>query len=526
MTLHHRQMFSNNEIEANNNNVTFKTNLSNSMGPAMFILASGVTISLMTLFIIALITQWQSILLVLHYAVFVIAGLAGLAALYAMIWGATQAWIAISHAWAEHVFSSDQKRRNSVYSVGANHVVYDTTANVSVAQLSQRITQNYKDHDAPTIIDADVNELSNAPSFYDLTHAANGLIIQLAKENQNVKASDKKFVWGYTADGQPRILKFGDVRSLALSGMNGTGKTVTLGFISSQAALYGFELVLVDAHLGHEEAISNFLKGLQNRMVCEPTNGSNCDRTFEMVANELKVRKANPDKTFKPWLFVIDELPGLVREHKRTNPDLVNFMLETLTALNDEGRKYGMFAIAAGQRWKQASSGSADFRQSFPAQMQHKNAASEVELLLGCTATEAATGVKLKKGQVIMCDSIDTMVLMSIPLTTPDDVDAVSSVANAMYGVSLKIVEMPPKCTRNAYEMSEMDFRNDNEMAWEAKRDMFRELFRQNAPKNRYMSEIWGAKPGDNAKYHQFLDEYEQMLDEITEETDARVQVD
>lgn len=522
MTLHHKQMFSNNDIEANNNNVTFKTNLSNSMGPALLVLASTISISLLALFFTAMITHFAVIVNLLYYALYVIAGLAGILGL---AWVSKTVWIWFGHAAAEWDFSRAQKRRNSVYSVGQNHVVYDTSQPVAVAQLAQRITQNYRDQDAPTIVDADPSQLSNAPSFYELTHASNGLIIKLARENQSLEPADKKFVWGYTSDG-PRILKFGDVRSVAISGMNGTGKTVTLGFISSQAALYGFELVLVDEHLGHKEAITNFLKGLQNRMVCEPVNGENSEQTFRLVANELKVRKQNPDEQYKPWLFVIDELPGLIRGSKRTNPELVSFILETLTDLNDQGRKYGLFVIAAGQRWKQASSGSADFRQSFPAQIQHKNAASEIELLLGCTATEAGVGVKLQKGQVIMCDSIDTMVLQSIPLTTPDDVDEVSRIANAMYGVSLKIVEMPTKRPRNAAEMPEIPMRNTDEMAWEAKIEMFRDLMSQNAPKVRYMTEIWGAKPGDNAKYRKFLDEYDQILDLVTQEEDSdRVQV-
>jgi len=504
----HKHTFSNNDIEANHNNVTFKTNIAQSAGPALTVLATTVSFTLFTLFIVALITQWQNIILLTYYAVYLIAGLS---ALTLSIYMLTCCWIWLSHAYAEWIFSRDQKRRNAVYSIGRNHVAYDKSADIAVAQLTQRMTNNYKG-ETPSVVDAEVEDALSAPSFSTLL--TNGMIIALARENKNFIASDKKFCMGYTNDG-PRMVKFGDVRSMAISGMNGSGKTATMSFISAQAVLFGFALVIVDHHLDAEQSISNKLSGLRNFMVCKPSKEREGLLAFQLVANELEIRRNKPSQTFRPWLVVIDELPGMVRWMRRNCEKEIRMVLDILTAINDEGRKYGLFLIAGGQRWKQASSGSANLRESFAAQLQHKNAPPEVALLMGCAASEAEKAMRLPVGHMLVNDSVDFMLHTVVPLTDAYDINKVAEIASQLYS---KISGRNTEILRNIPETPNFDVRNDSEMAWEAKVDTFRDLTIKNYSQTEIIAEIWGAKPGDNKKYRDAREEYDLIKQQIVEE--------
>jgi hypothetical protein len=512
--LHHKQTFSNNAVEANENKVHITTNFAHSAGPAITVLSGTLSLVGFMLFVALLIKHFNEVVSVITILFYLAAGSVSVWVVCMIL---TQCWIMFSHAKAEHVFSSAQNRRNAVFSVGVNHVAYDSNSGVAVAKLAEKTTNNYRD-EAPIVESEALAKLGTAPT---MSEVMKNHLVSLAQENRHLLMTDKRFCMGYTLNG-PRFEKFGNVRSIAIGGKNGTGKTSTIAFFSLQAVLYGFQLVIIDPHIGNPESIANKLEPVANFMVRPAASQAQLVDVLSAVNDELENRKLTPSTVYQPWVIVLDELPAMIRKAKGT--DGISTIINAIAAINDEGRKYGMFMIAGGQRWKQSSSGSADVRQSFPAVITHKNSLSEVALLMDCTPSEATLGTQLSIGQVYINDSVESMMHTAIPFVAAQDAPIVARVAESFRNfdeMPTNVIEMPRKIS----EMPEIVSEIPRERSWEDKLALFRELHTQKAKKVRYMNEIWGAKAGDNEGYNTFKREFAEMSQivcrEIEEEEES-----
>jgi hypothetical protein len=244
-----------------------------------------------------------------------------------------------------------------------------------------------------------------------------------------------------------------------------------------------------------------------------------------MVWNELLRRKSSDSSNDAPWLIVLDELPAMIREHRGSEG--FEIIDKTLTAVNDEGRKYGMFLAAGSQRWKQTSVGKADLRQSFPTQICHRNAVPEVALFMSCTNKEAIDGSRLPKGQAFVNDSVEFMTRTQFPYTTEEDSYVVGKICG-LTPLTALVTESSENHSKpqNVLEISRKPVENMYETSPEAALERFRELWYKNATKSEIFAEIFGnPKPGDNKAYKTARAAYDAMLVQILEEDDAAIEL-
>lgn len=494
---YNKQKYSNSEV--NDNKINVVTHFSQSAGPALSALA---VFFILIMSIIFGITMWKHFNVVEQIGFYiVVAVLIAFGVLVISFMGSRSAifWF---DAYERFIESRGQKQRNGILAITETVIAYNSEAPIAIARTSANSSQ-FRDEQEQTI-EGSITELQPAPKFADLLPE----LERMSKEDWNKPAAEKRICMGFTVNGMRTVL-FGDVRSIAVSGIQGFGKSVTLACIALQAVLNGFRLIVVDPHANNEESITYKLRGVVNSIV-QQADGSGLIEVLSMVWDELKRRKTPNQVQGSPWMVVMDELPAMVRENRGQKE--YKTIEDSILAIVDEGRKYGIFLVAGSQRWKQNAVGAADIRQAFPAQIIHRNAPTEAMILMACPANEAQKVLHLQKGYAYINDSTDIMVPTSIPYTTEEDGFSVARMRPA------EISERP----RNIIEMSRNTDEIQPETSWEERLERFSEMVARNATKGEILAEIFGnPKPGDNKAYRQACMDYEEMLETVMEEAEA-----
>ena len=513
-----RQNFDKSEVGGVDNKINVVTNLTNSATPALFLLSAFVVFILLIVFIIVLITHFLIIETVGFWITTLIMGSFGFFTMSFLGSKSVVFWI---DTYERLIVARGQKQRNAILAITPDMIAYNHLEPVAIVGPHKIRELTERTGSEENTIEGTAIDITNVPNFQQLLPE----LQQLANEDQSKPASKKRIHLGFTANG-PRILQFEDVRSIAVSGVQGFGKTVTLAFLVLQCVLHGFKIVLCDPHANNVEGLANKVRGIGSAIV-RSAAGTELLSVFEMVWNELIRRKSSDCSKDAPWLIVLDELPAMIRENRGTNG--FEIIDKTLTAVNDEGRKYGMFLAAGSQRWKQTTVGKTDLRQSFPTQICHRNAVPEVALFMSCTNKEAIDGSRLPKGQAFVNDSVEFMTRTQFPFTTEQDsytvgqicgltpLEALTTETHERYSKPQNILEIGRKSNENLYETSP-----------HAALERFREMWYKNATKSEILDEIFGGpKPGDNKAYKSACAAYtvllEQILEEETNEEDDEV---
>jgi hypothetical protein len=511
-----RQKFDKSDVGGVDNKVNIVTNLSHSATPALFLLAAFIVFILLIVFIIVLITHF---LIIETVGFWITAGIMSSFGFCSMSFlGAKGAgfWI---DTYTRFVEAKGQKQRNAILAITPDMIAYNHLEPVAIAGVHRVRELTERTGSEQNTVEGSAIDITNVPNFQQLLPE----LQQLANEDKDKPASEKRIHLGFTANG-PRILKFEDVRSTAVSGVQGFGKTVTLAFLVLQAVLHGFKIVLCDPHANNAQGLANKVRGIGSAIVRSAASIELLS-VLEMVWNELLRRKSSDSSNDAPWLIVLDELPAMIREHRGSEG--FEIIDKTLTAVNDEGRKYGMFLAAGSQRWKQTSVGKADLRQSFPTQICHRNAVPEVALFMSCTNKEAIDGSRLPKGQAFVNDSVEFMTRTQFPYTTEEDSYVVGKICG-LTPLTALVTESSENHSKpqNVLEISRKPVENMYETSPEAALERFRELWYKNATKSEIFAEIFGnPKPGDNKAYKTARAAYDAMLVQILEEDDAAIEL-
>lgn len=226
---------------------------------------------------------------------------------------------------------------------------------------------------APEVVDADQTPQLPAPTIYSFAELLRRGIIQKAVE-------ESKLILGYV-DG---MLKYGswlDLYSCAVAGTTGSGKTTTVLFLLFQAILCGAKIIIIDPHLNNpDESLAARLQPLKRAFHAEPIDDTDIDGILTRIQwfkNELARRK-KAGKKGRLVIFCIDEFNAVMRKQ-----EIKKELAELLVAIEQEGRKFGIFALLIGQVWTAGQIGGADLRRSLASRIVHRIDEEYAKLLLG-----------------------------------------------------------------------------------------------------------------------------------------------
>lgn len=259
-----------------------------------------------------------------------------------------------------------------------------------------------------------------APAFKSFAELlSDGTISRAMRQGQ--------LVMGYQQSAATKAweLRYGswlDLYSCAVAGVSGSGKTTTVLFLLLQAILAGAKLMVIDPHIADpEESLAARLELFSDAMIVPP-----CDHTPKEVLRRIRWLKKEltrrKEHGIKPpacdrIVFVIDEFNSIMQK----GGDLAEELQALLLEVEQEGRKFGMFAMLIGQNWSANSIGDAVIRQCLASALVHRmSEVAQAKKLLPLSKHANAT-IELDQGYWMFKDTRGQFTNMYTPYTDEFD---------------------------------------------------------------------------------------------------------
>lgn len=239
---------------------------------------------------------------------------------------------------------------------------------------------------------------------------------------QPTEDEEPAFVIGSTEDG--RTIELDEISSLGVGGVPGSGKTVSMLGLATQAVVKykgNVRFLLVDPHMnsGSGDALSARMAPLAPfylRVPGIPNPVSGGGAWIKWLKQQAKDRiggKVPKDQQFKIVLMA-DEFTALLDD-----PEISEPLTELLLLINEQARKVGIFALVASPAWKSSRIQGTDIRNTIASFLVHNMPPAIARQLLPYEEAERAN--RLAKGQAIF-SSFGLVETVRVQLMTERDI--------------------------------------------------------------------------------------------------------
>jgi len=261
---------------------------------------------------------------------------------------------------------------------------------------------------------------------------ASTIVPTFAELLQNgLAAPGKPMVLGFH-EGQPQFRTLKDLKSLAIAGWQGSGKTMSTAYlIASSVLAHGAHVYIVDPHKNHEEGLYALIKPLENTghvHVINPFHTPNLIRNLEKILNQRLAGNAPSDPGI---LLVIDELASLAKM------DCFDVLVAFLERCTEETRKANITFIGGSHKWTARHfKGRADIRGCMNSLLIHKTKPSQADLLLEDSHDKNLVKQISRPGEAILSTDFSSAALVTMPLCTRKDMEIVAGIVKETYGAT------------------------------------------------------------------------------------------
>lgn len=260
-----------------------------------------------------------------------------------------------------------------------------------------------------------------------------GTIQKMLHEDRNKPLVDRRVILGYK-DERLVYITMKSLYSCGIGGSSSTGKSTTVRFLLFQFILLGFKLVMIDPHISdEEESLAAQFANFQDVHAMAPCGG-NDERVLsraKAMHTELLRRMELGEKNGFPLLLVIDEFNGLMR---RASDEVKDRLSALLLDIEQEGRKFGVYAWIIGQRWTENDLGGKGgagvaIRTSLVSKIAHRfSDEAQAAVFMGTNAASVKQqNARLPRGEYIFLDADGGRYQITTPLTLSGDGDLVSA---------------------------------------------------------------------------------------------------
>jgi len=262
-------------------------------------------------------------------------------------------------------------------------------------------------HQEPGYIDVPIH--STTPPFAELLRSG-------------MAANGKPIILGYDRQGQPQYRSLQDLKSLAVAGWQGSGKTLSTGYIVASSVLaHGVHAYVVDPHKHHPESLSSLLKPLDNTGHVTAINPFDTPALIEEL-NGILDRRLRGEAPGEPGiLLVIDEMARLAKM------ECFDILIKFLERCTEETRKANITFIGGSNKWTARHfKGRADIRGCMNSMLVHKMKPSQADLLLEDAQDKNLVKQLHHPGEAILATDFDVPTLVTMPLCVRDDMKTVA----------------------------------------------------------------------------------------------------
>jgi hypothetical protein len=236
----------------------------------------------------------------------------------------------------------------------------------------------------------------------------------------------KQLILGF-ADGKPVYGSLRDLKSMAITGLQGSGKTLSVAFFVASAVLAytqkNIQCYIFDPHQKHPEGLSTYLTPLIERKLIQSPSIIDFEAQWQRIADRVKQRISGQESSEEPILIVADELGAQLRQRYQGT------IVKILEQLTEEARKTNIVLMAISHKWTATSfKGHADIRRNFNSFLLHRTQIDTARLLLG--DIDRALKVELKKihnpGSGLLIQDCHEPVYVQMPLLKKEDVTLIA----------------------------------------------------------------------------------------------------
>jgi len=239
--------------------------------------------------------------------------------------------------------------------------------------------------------------------------------------NNGTIAPGKPLLIGY-ADGQPQMRELRDIKSLAITGWQGSGKTSSTAYlIASSVFAYGVHAYILDPHQQHPESLSALIRPLTATGRVHIINPFDTPALIRELTQRLDRRLAGEEPNEPGILFVIDELARLAKM------ECFDELIRLLERCTEETRKANITFFGSSPKWTaRYFKGRADIRGCMNSMLIHKTKPSQAELLLEDSQEKQLVKELQQPGEAILATDFAPPLRVTIPRCTKADMETIA----------------------------------------------------------------------------------------------------
>ena len=231
----------------------------------------------------------------------------------------------------------------------------------------------------------------------------------------------KPLVFGFRADGQPKVGAWSHAYSLGIAGMSGSGKSSTIRLLMAESLLTGAvaRFYVIDPHYPHPESLLASLGALRDApQVVTPATPLDTVAMLDEIHARIDARIACQEPSEPLLVVVIDELPVVVKTLPRA--------AELVERIGMESRKAGVYGMFSAQSWNGDKTGGTTARDNLTALLVHKMKRKQAQTLLQ-DADLTRQVLRLQPGQVLFSPTRGEPEVLTVPFCAVEDMPQVVS---------------------------------------------------------------------------------------------------
>ena len=235
-------------------------------------------------------------------------------------------------------------------------------------------------------------------------------------------AAGKPLICGYDSQGQPQLRELKSLKTLAVTGLQGSGKTVSMAYLVASAVVAcQVQAYVIDPHKEHPESLSALLAPLEPTGYVTLVNPLDTPRVIRTLHQTLDRRLNGQEPSAPGILLVIDELARL------SKMDCFNVLLDFLERCTEETRKANITFIGSSPKWTARHfNGRADIRRCMNAVLIHKTKPSQADLLMEDAEHKRLVRELEQPGEAVFATDYSEPLRVAMPLCTREDMQTVA----------------------------------------------------------------------------------------------------
>lgn len=242
---------------------------------------------------------------------------------------------------------------------------------------------------------------------------------------KGVLGRGKPIFLGYDQQGQMQYRTLSELKTLAVAGWQGSGKTRSLAYLVASSVLAdNTRAYVIEPHPHQPESLSSLLQPLVHTSRVSIINPFHTPKLLRELHTTLKRRISGEDHANESILLVIDEFAGLA------GMGYFNLLLAFLKQCAEETGQAKMAFIGSSEKWTTRHfHGREDIRNYMRSMLIHKTKSSQTELLLEDAQDKLLVKQLHHPGEALLMTADHTPTVVSLPICTADDIQSIASIA-------------------------------------------------------------------------------------------------